>query len=205
MDKCLTVEREIPGPAGRVLDAAGSCLARVGLAKTTLDDVAREARCARATVYRYFPGKQQLLAAYTRREIAAFQRRLLAATAGTTSLADTIVAAVTTAAEALTTHPALRFIAGNEPEVLLPFLAFERESALLGEAATLAVPAFDPYLPTDSATRLAEWVARITLSYLCCPSEHVDLTDDTRVRALVDDFVLPGFRRSASTFEGVTP
>ena len=49
--------------ASRVLDAALTCVARVGLAKTTLDDVAREAGCARATVYRCFSGKQQLLAA----------------------------------------------------------------------------------------------------------------------------------------------
>ena len=46
-----------------ILDAALTCIGRVGLAKTTLDDVAREARCARATVYRCFANKQQLLAA----------------------------------------------------------------------------------------------------------------------------------------------
>ena len=45
----------------RVLDATLTCIARVGVAKTTLDDVAREAGCSRATVYRYFPGKQPLL------------------------------------------------------------------------------------------------------------------------------------------------
>jgi AcrR family transcriptional regulator len=39
------------GPiADRVLDAALACVARVGVAKTTLDDVAKEAGCARASV-----------------------------------------------------------------------------------------------------------------------------------------------------------
>ena len=52
----------------RVLDATLTCIARVGVAKTTLDDVAREAGCARATVYRYFPGKQPLLNAVVARE-----------------------------------------------------------------------------------------------------------------------------------------
>ena len=46
-----------------MLDAARTCVARVGIAKTTLDDVAREAGCARATVYRNFAGKQDLLQA----------------------------------------------------------------------------------------------------------------------------------------------
>ena len=58
-----------------ILDAALACIARVGLAKTTLDDVAREAGCARATVYRCFPGKQQLLGALVDREARRAARR----------------------------------------------------------------------------------------------------------------------------------
>ena len=45
----------------QIVDAALTCIGRVGIAKTTLDDVGREAGCARATVYRYFPGKQPLI------------------------------------------------------------------------------------------------------------------------------------------------
>ena len=45
------------------LDAALACVARVGVAKTTLDDVAKEAGCARATVYRCFPGRLALMRA----------------------------------------------------------------------------------------------------------------------------------------------
>ena len=40
----------------RVIDAALRCIARWGIGKTTLDDVAREASCSRATIYRLFPG-----------------------------------------------------------------------------------------------------------------------------------------------------
>src|SRR5205807_341346 len=116
------MHREIPPQAVRVLDAALTCIGRVGLGKTTLDDVARE-----------------------------------------------------------------------------------RESAVLGAAAELVAPAFAPFLPMHDATRLAEWVARITLSYLCCPSEHLDVHDPVQVRALVDDFVLPGYLRPAGALEGVTP
>lgn len=190
--------------APRVLDAALTCIGRVGLAKTTLDDVAREAGCARATVYRYFPGKQQLIAALVEREVATFQFRLLTAASGAESLGDAVTAVITTAADALCAHPALTFVAAHEPEVLLPHLAFERESAVLAGAADLVAPAFEPFLPIDRATRLAEWVARITLSYLCCPSEHIDVNDSLQVRALVDDFVLPGFLRPAGALEGVS-
>jgi AcrR family transcriptional regulator len=195
----------IPPQAARVLDAASTCIGRVGLGKTTLDDVAREAGCSRATVYRYFPGKQQLIAALVAREVARFQLQLLTAADGAESLGDAVTEVVTTAARILLGHPALTFLAAYEPEVLLPYLAFERESAVLGAAAELVAPAFEPFLPIDRATRLAEWIARITLSYLCCPSPHVDVNDRLQVRALVDDFVLPGFLRPAGALEGVTP
>ena len=45
----------------RIVDATLRCVGRWGLAKTTLDDVAREAGCSRATVYRLFPGGKDSL------------------------------------------------------------------------------------------------------------------------------------------------
>jgi AcrR family transcriptional regulator len=55
-----------------VLDAALRCVARWGLTKTTLDDVAKEAGCSRATVYRAFPGgKDALFEAVGERELTA--------------------------------------------------------------------------------------------------------------------------------------
>src|SRR5271169_1891586 len=57
----------------RLADAALRCIARQGIAKTTLDDVAREAGCSRATVYRVFPGgKDGLMSAVADTEVARF-------------------------------------------------------------------------------------------------------------------------------------
>jgi AcrR family transcriptional regulator len=188
----------------QVLDAALTCIARVGLAKTTLDDVAREAGCARATVYRLFQGKQQLLAAIVERETSRLGAELVGVGSAAPTLSDAAVAVITTAARALQSHAALVFVASYELEQLLPYLAFERESAVLGAAAALVAPAFVPFLPVAQATRLGEWIARITLSYLCSPSEYVDVLDTAQVRALVEDFVLPGFTnvKSVGVLEG---
>ncbi len=187
-----------------VLDATLACIARVGLTKTTLDDVAREAGCARATVYRYFPGKQPLLTALVAREAATLRTHILDAAAETLTLADAATAVITTAAHELANHKALVFLTTHEPEVLLPFLAFERESAVLMAAAEMVAPAFNRFLSEAHATRLGEWVARLTMSYLCSPSQHLDVFDAAQVRSLVDDFVLPGFSRAAGAFEGVS-
>jgi len=183
-----------------VLDAAVACIARVGLTKTTLDDVARTSGCARATVYRHFPGKQPLFAALFRREAGRLVADLVARGRAAESLSDAVVAVVTTGAHGLQAHPALAFVVAHEPDVLLPYLAFERESAFLGASAELIAPAFTTFLPESSATRLAEWLTRITQSFLCSPSEHFDVLDPVQVRALVDDFVLPGFTRAGAEY-----
>jgi len=186
--------------AARVLDAALTCIGRVGLAKTTLDDVAREAGCARATVYRCFANKQQLLTALVLREAGRLHDRVVAEAAATATLADAVTAVVVSAVDALRGHPALVFICTHEPELLLPYLAFEREDAVLRNAAAIVAPAFTRFLDDVAALRLGEWIARITLSYLFSPSENFDIGDDVHVRALVADFVLPGFVNS----EGVS-
>jgi len=186
--------------ATRILDAALTCIARVGLTKTTLDDVAREAGCARATVYRCFSNKQQLLAALVVREAVTLRDAIGAEAAETTTLGEAITAVVTTSVRCFHEHPALSFICAHEPDVLVPYLAFEREDAVLRTAAVLVAPALVRFVDPTAAVRLGEWIARITLSYLFSPSETFDIGDAEQVRALVDDFVVPGFVNS----EGVS-
>lgn len=45
----------------RLLDAAEACLAKLGFARTTVEAVAVEANVSRATIYRYFDGRDDLL------------------------------------------------------------------------------------------------------------------------------------------------
>jgi AcrR family transcriptional regulator len=193
-----------PALADRILDGALACVARVGVAKTTLDDVAREAGCARATVYRSFPGRQALLRAMVEREVARLADELLDAAGGTDTVADAVAAVIHTGARTFHTHPALGFVLAHEPEIVAPQLSFEQGSAMLHVAAQLAGPAFTRFLPLDQAERLGEWITRLTLSYLCNPSEHVDLDDPAQVRELVDAFVLPGFTGSPTFVSAVT-
>jgi AcrR family transcriptional regulator len=193
----------VPVNADRILDGALACVARVGVAKTTLDDVAREAGCARATVYRSFPGRQALLRAVLDREIATLAAKVTHAAAESDNLADALVAVIATGAATFRTHAALAFVLAHEPEIVAPQLSFDRGSALLLAAASVIAPSFDRYLPAERAERLGEWVARLTLSYLCDPSERVHLDDPARVRALVVDHILPSVTRTNTTFASV--
>jgi len=191
-----------PSQQDRVLDAALACVARVGLGKTTLDDVAREAGCARATVYCCFPGKQNLFAAVLEREVTALGTRAITAAAEADDLADAIAAVILTGAETFHSHAALGFVVEHEQEILAPQLSFDRGSAVLRGAAALLAPAFARFVEANRAERLAEWVARLTLSYLLNPSELVRLDDPAQVRAFVVDYVLPGVTESVTAVGG---
>lgn len=50
-----------------IISAAETCFERFGIAKTTMDDVARVADVSRATVYRYFSDRESLILASIRR------------------------------------------------------------------------------------------------------------------------------------------
>src|SRR5689334_22955145 len=182
---------DLRGQEDRIVDATLRCVARWGLAKTTLDDVAREAGLSRATLYRTVPGgKENLMALVSAVELNRFFGELHAALQGAATLDDTIVTAVVTAARHLEHHGALNFMIEHEPEQILPHFAFGNLDRILANVRTFAAPYLEPWLG-DDAGRGAEWVARIVLSYACAPSAEYDLTDETSARRLVHTFVMP--------------
>ena len=179
----------------RIVDAALRCIARWGVGKTTLDDVAREAGCSRATVYRAVPGgKDGLIETVVRTEafrfFAALAERLDAV--ADQGLEELLVTGMSEAGHRFSTHPALQYLVANEPEAVVPRLAFGEMDRVLRTATSFAAPWVARYLPAEQASRVAEWAARILLSYASCPAEGFDLGDEASVRNLVRTFVLPG-------------
>jgi AcrR family transcriptional regulator len=179
----------------RIVDGTLSCIARWGLAKTTLEDVARASGYSRATVYRAFPGgKDALLQAVVDTEVSRLFSDLAVQMGAAGSLEDVLVTGMTSGARRISEHPALTYLLAHEPEVVLPHLAFDHHDRLLVLLAQYGAPFLGRWLAHDEALRVAEWATRIVLSYLGCPAEGVDLTDADDVRQLVRAFVLPGIR-----------
>ena len=194
----------VSAPGLRVIDATLRCVARWGVSKTTLDDVAREAGCSRATVYRLFPGgKDGLLETVARVEIDRFFAAVAERMAHAETLEDLVVSGLTEAGRRIAGHPALQFLATYELEALIPFVTFARKDRVLELAGTWAEPWLRPWLG-DNAARAGEWIARLVLSYAACPAEDVDLADQASVRRLVTTFVLPGLAHLAATATAVT-
>jgi AcrR family transcriptional regulator len=179
----------------RVVDGALSCIARQGVAKTTLDDVAHAARCSRATVYRVFPGgKDAVLGAVVDTEVSRFFSALAVRMGAATDLEDVLVAGMTEAATRVTEHRAVKNLLAHEPELVLSQLAFARMDEVLAVTCAFTTPFLGRWLDQAESKRVAEWAARIVVSYLVCPADGVDLTDAAQVRRLVRLFVLPGIR-----------
>ena len=182
---------------GRVIEATLRCLARWGLAKTTLEDVAREAGVGRATLYRLFPGgRDALIAAVVGAEVQRLFDGVAVVVTGAADLEDALVGAVVVATAALRGHDALRVVCRDEPEVLLPHVAFGRFDRLLAVVGEVAGPLLDPWMVgtpgperTGEAARLAEWVARLVLSYALDPTD--DLADPDTARRVIGRFVMP--------------
>ena len=185
-----------PAVEARVQAALLTCIARYGLAKTTLDDVAREAGCSRATVYRYFDGKPDLVRRTAAAEIAAVTARVVQAGESAACLADSVVAVVVRGARELTQHAALRFLLAHEPEAVLPHLAFGPGDRVLTVVGDALAPAFARWLTVPDATRAGDWLARILRSYVLMPEPTVDLTDPEAARAFLEHLVTPGIART---------
>ncbi|HEY7105519.1 MAG TPA: TetR/AcrR family transcriptional regulator [Acidimicrobiia bacterium] len=176
----------------RATAALLACIARYGLSKTTLDDVAREAGCSRATLYRYFDGKAALVRFTVDTELARLSARAVAAADDEDVLERAVVALVVTAARDLTAQGSLQFLLVHEPESILGHLAFGPGDRLLVRVGDALAPAFARWLDDAAARRAGDWVARVLRSYVLMPEPSVDLTDSTAARAFLGELVVPG-------------
>jgi len=186
----------------RAVEATLACVARHGLSKTTIDDVAREAGCARATLYRHVGGKRQLVLLTVAAEGERIAGQLRAAAAAADTFEDAAAAVMSAAGRELAGHAAIQFLLGFEPELALPHVTFEGGDRLLASAGAALAPCFDRFLPPDDATRAAEWVTRVTLAYAYKPDAPVDVADHAAVRRLVHQFIVPAFLPTTNTIRG---
>lgn len=192
------------GLRGRIVTAALSCFARYGTNKTTIDDIAREAGCSRATVYRAFPGgKDELSAAVVESEVARLFEAIAERVEAIDSLEELLVAVADESVRRIGGHPAIRFLIAHEPDVVLPRIAFSQFDTVLALASAFLAPYLEAYLAEEDARRVGEWITRVVISYLICPlrpadgagaTEEHQLPDEQHLRHVVHHFVLPGIR-----------
>jgi AcrR family transcriptional regulator len=184
---------------GRIRDAALVCIGRFGLAKTTVDDIAREAGCSRATLYRSFDGKRAIVRAAVVAELDRVATALVDVGRAAPTFDDAVVGVVVRGARELRAHDALQFLLAHEPEAVLGHLAFGPGDRVLIAVGDAVAPAFDRWLSTADAVRAGDWLARVLRSYVLMPHPPVDFTDPIAARTFFTALVIPGLAESRET------
>ncbi len=192
----LQAELPVESPATvlewRIVAAALVCVGRWGVTKTTLEDVAREAGCSRATIYRVFSGgKAAVLQAALRSETRRLRAELAASAGAADTLEDALVAGTVTVTRFLEGSEALNYLLAHEPDVVLPHVAFGRLDWVFALAARYAEPYLTPFLPLEEVGAAAEWITRVVLSFALNPSPAIHLADEDRARAFARTYLVP--------------
>jgi AcrR family transcriptional regulator len=177
----------------RIIEATYACVARWGLAKTTVEDAARGAKVSRATVYRTFPGgRDELISATVSWATRQFFVRLFEHVQDADSLEQVMERGIMFAHRAIVEHDVLQRVMQTEPEKLLPALTVESIRIRQSIAAFLV-----PYLSERGVARgvdpdeAADFLARMVLSYMSAPGRW-DLDDPDQVAELVESELLAG-------------
>lgn len=167
----------------RVLDAAERCVERRGLARVRIDEVASEAGCSRATVYRYFADKDELIRGVLVRRARRIARQVAKLMEGIDDPAELLVAGITKAVDAFrrdqyfesfygpASAPATARIAGGSTaihatvrEALQPLFDLAEQRGRLRSDVT--------------ADEVTEWVILVTTALLTIPLPLERTIDD---------------------------
>lgn len=177
----------------RILDAALTEAAAVGLDRVTVEDVVRRSKLGRMTVYRRFPRRDDMDQALRLREI---QRFLAAVAAGIdraedrrTRVSEAFVAAVTFAQQ----HPLLRRLAITDPGLALETVAANDNEILSMGAAFIAreIHGDAPGEPSQRVRWVADTFARLFITYLGAPPADPAVGDEAQLRRFADEVLTP--------------
>jgi AcrR family transcriptional regulator len=167
-----------PASADRALDATAACLARHGLDRCTMTDIAREMGVARSTLYRQFSSVEEAAWALAAREAWRFFdafRQVAAEGSGPRPVVDLASQFVRFA----TGHPVMARLLRDEPE-FVGRVVTRHLGQLVDRAAELVTPvvagAMDRgMIARRDPARLAQWIGRaVAICILAPPQGNLD-------------------------------
>ncbi len=180
----------------RILDAAYGQFCRMGIQRSTMEDVARLARVSRITVYRRFATKDALVEHVVRREFRRYFDQFLADIEQAGTVADRVVLGFVSSLRAIRHNALIGGLLATEPDLLMASMVGDGGQTLAVVRQFVAgqlrreqhAGTVSPDLDTDL---VAELMVRVSASFLIIPSQVVDIDDDERLAAVARQFLVP--------------
>ncbi len=173
--------------ATRILDATLATMADHGIARLSLEDVARRAGLSRQTVYRYFPSKGHLVEATVLREEQVFIAAMVSAAGRQRELESALRAAIEAAMRTGQAHALLNRLLATEPESLVALVTTDRGPVLSAARQALQeiLSAWLPRVPKARLLMATDAVARLVVSYVVNPPADSSSQVATRLAQLL--------------------
>jgi TetR/AcrR family transcriptional repressor of uid operon len=181
---------------GRILDAAYDQFCRMGIQRSTMEDVARRAGVSRITVYRRFATKDALVEHVVRREFRRYFDQFLLDIDQADTAADRVVLGFVSSLRAIRRNPLIGGLIAVEPDQLVPSMFGDggRTLATVRQfvAGQLRREQRAGHVSSALDTELvAELMVRVSASFLAIPSHVIDLDDHDQLAAVARQFLVP--------------
>ncbi|GAA1463309.1 TetR/AcrR family transcriptional regulator [Williamsia maris] len=183
--------------ATRIAEAAIDAVAVLGWSRLTMSDVARRAKVGRATLYRYFAGKDELRNAILQYEMRRFIDGSTAARAPATSIDEALTAGFTFTLQFLRNNTLLDRMRHTDRDILLDAICDDELIATAREfsAQLWKLQLYPSKEPSDAEMAhlrtVSEITTRLSLSLIVNPDSIVDFDDPTNVRSFAHRYLAP--------------
>lgn len=194
MPRALESERQ----RERLLDAAEECLQRFGLSKTTTGDIARAASLSRATVYRQFGSRDQLVAAVTARDAERCAAQAIDHLAAYDDIGDWIVEGFLFCLREIPRRPLLAQL-GAPQDLVAASRVVLRSDRMRTIGSDVLRPLFErardrgDLVDEVDLDEFSEWVLRLLMSFLAVRSPAH--RDEEALRRMLRRMLLPAILR----------
>jgi TetR/AcrR family transcriptional regulator, repressor for uid operon len=177
----------------RILDAALTEAAAVGLRRLTVEDVVRRAGVARMTLYRRYPRREDLVQALVNRETQRFFTAVAAGVDRAADRQDGLTEAFIAAVEFARRHPLLRRAGQAEPGSVIEAVAADEARLLAIGSAFIArhIHGERPGSPSRKARWVADAWARLFVTYVVMPPADPDFGSEQQLRRFAREVLEP--------------
>ena len=174
----------------RILDTAAQLYLSADADKITMEDIAQHAELGRATVYRHFKNRDELLISLMEREAKMIAVAIQECNTGIENPAEYIIEGMVQAVDKVSTNPLFNYIfrSGTINMSRLLFMSDKLTSISLDIMLSVVEHAKLEDLDIDFET-LMEWILRMLASLITVPSPNIKTPDD--MRNLLNKTMLP--------------